>query len=151
MGRTSPTPISVPSAAAIGNILVQALALWHLKSPDHLRSIVSASFPTKVFKPGHGFVKASDPRFIGTVAAIEKELKRGHNIFRYAAPDDFGLPEAEFLVCRFWLIDALCLLGRKEEARERFADALSLRNQYGLFAEDIHREPRAGHGAGYAR
>jgi rhamnulokinase len=42
-------------AAAIGNILVQALALWHLKSPDHLRGIVASSFPTQVLKPGPGF------------------------------------------------------------------------------------------------
>ena len=42
-------------AAAIGNILVQALALWHLKSPDHVRSIVSTSFPTRIFKPGLPF------------------------------------------------------------------------------------------------
>jgi rhamnulokinase len=42
-------------AAAIGNILVQALALWHLKSPDHLRSIVASSFPAQILKPGHGF------------------------------------------------------------------------------------------------
>jgi len=42
-------------AAAIGNILIQALALWHIKSPDHLRSIVSSSFPTRILKPGVGF------------------------------------------------------------------------------------------------
>ncbi|HUB67699.1 MAG TPA: rhamnulokinase family protein [Candidatus Methylacidiphilales bacterium] len=50
-------------AAAIGNILIQALALWHLKSPDHLRSIVTSSFPTKVFKPGHGLAKAVREKF----------------------------------------------------------------------------------------
>lgn len=50
-------------AAAIGNILIQALALWHLKSPDHLRSIVSSSFPTKISKPGHGFTKAVRNKF----------------------------------------------------------------------------------------
>ena len=44
-------------AAAIGNVLVQALALWHLKSPDHLRSIVSSSFPAQILKPGPGFDK----------------------------------------------------------------------------------------------
>ena len=90
--------------------------------------------------PELGLIDAHDPRFISTVAAIEKELVHGRHVLRYAAPDDFGLPEAEFLVCRFWLIDALCLQGRTEEARERFNDALSLRNQYGLFAEDIHRD-----------
>ena len=50
-------------AAAIGNILVQALALWHLKSPDHLRSIVSSSFPTQILKPGLGFEKQARDKF----------------------------------------------------------------------------------------
>ncbi len=50
-------------AAAIGNILIQALALWHLKSPDHLRSIVSTSFPTQILKPGLNFEKKIRDRF----------------------------------------------------------------------------------------
>jgi GH15 family glucan-1,4-alpha-glucosidase len=90
--------------------------------------------------PELGLLDARDPRFVSTVAAIEQDLVHGRHVLRYAAADDFGLPEAEFLVCRFWLIDALCLLGRHAEARDRFIDALSLRNQYGLFAEDIHRD-----------
>jgi len=93
--------------------------------------------------PELGLLDASDPRFVSTVAAIEKELVRGKHVLRYAAADDFGLPEAEFLVCRFWLIDALCLLGRRDEARARFQDALALRNHYGLFSEDIHPETGA--------
>jgi rhamnulokinase len=50
-------------AAAIGNILVQALALWHLKSPDHIRSIVASSFPTQILKPGPGFEKRTRDKF----------------------------------------------------------------------------------------
>ena len=50
-------------AAAIGNILVQALALWQLKSPDHLRSIVASSFPTAIFKPGLPFEKKTREKF----------------------------------------------------------------------------------------
>ena len=92
--------------------------------------------------PELGLIDASDPRFASTVAAIEQDLVRGRHVMRYAAADDFGLPESEFLVCRFWLIDALCLIGRRDEARQRFEDALSLRNHYGLFAEDIH--PQTG-------
>jgi GH15 family glucan-1,4-alpha-glucosidase len=92
--------------------------------------------------PELGLIEADDPRFASTVAAIEQDLVRGRHVMRYAAEDDFGLPETEFLVCRFWLIDALALLGRKEEARERYQDALSLRNCYGLLAEDIH--PQTG-------
>ena len=54
-----------------------------------------------------GFLRADDPRFAGTVAAIERELKRGDFIFRYIEPDDFGAPENAFLVCTFWYVDAL--------------------------------------------
>ena len=93
--------------------------------------------------PELGLLDAADPRFVSTVAAIEQDLVRGRHVLRYAAADDFGLPETEFLVCRFWLIDALCLLGRRDEARSRFNDALALRNHYGLFAEDIHPESGA--------
>ena len=92
--------------------------------------------------PDLGLIEAHDPRFASTVAAIEHDLVRGRHVMRYAAEDDFGLPETEFLVCRFWLIDALAALGRREEARERYQDALLLRNKYGLLAEDIH--PQTG-------
>ena len=50
-------------AAAIGNVLIQALALWHLKSPDHLRRVVSSSFPTQILKPGLGFEKKIRDKF----------------------------------------------------------------------------------------
>jgi len=92
--------------------------------------------------PELGLLDSDDPRFASTVAAIEQDLVRGRHVLRYAAEDDFGMPESEFLVCRFWLIDALCLLGRTDEARARFKDALALRNHYGLFAEDI--DPKTG-------
>ena len=58
---------------------------------------------------------------------------------RYGS-DDFGLPQSEFLVCRFWLIDVWWKLGRREEAIDMFKDALRYRNRYGLLAEDIHLE-----------
>ena len=54
-----------------------------------------------------GFLRADDPRFAGTVAAIERELKRGDFIFRYVEADDFGAPANAFIVCTFWYIDAL--------------------------------------------
>ena len=58
-------------AAAIGNILIQALALWHLKSPDHLRSIVYSSFPTKILKPGLGFDKKTRDKFRALSQPVE--------------------------------------------------------------------------------
>jgi GH15 family glucan-1,4-alpha-glucosidase len=90
-----------------------------------------------------GAVEVDDPRFVSTVAAIERDLVRGKHVMRYASPDDFGTPEGEFLICRFWLIDAWWALGRKEEARELFVDALQYRNRYGLLAEHIHMQTGA--------
>jgi GH15 family glucan-1,4-alpha-glucosidase len=88
--------------------------------------------------PEIGLVEAVDPRFVRTVAAIERELLRGKHVMRYTSPDDFGVPESSFFVCRFWLIDAWWKLGRREQALEMFTDALSYRNRYGLLAEDVH-------------
>jgi GH15 family glucan-1,4-alpha-glucosidase len=85
-----------------------------------------------------GFLRAADPRFAATVTAIERELKHGDFIFRYAEPDDFGVPDTAFLVCTFWYIDALAAIGRREEARELFGKMLACRNRHGLLSEDIH-------------
>jgi GH15 family glucan-1,4-alpha-glucosidase len=92
--------------------------------------------------PEIGLIEPNDSRFASTVTAIEGELLRGQHIMRYASRDDFGMPEAAFLTCRFWLIDAWWWLGRREEARELFTDSLRHRNRYGLLAEDIH--PQTG-------
>jgi GH15 family glucan-1,4-alpha-glucosidase len=92
--------------------------------------------------PEIGLLEAQDPRFVSTVDAMQRELMRGRHVMRYARADDFGLPETAFLVCRFWLIDALWLIGRCEEARDLFRDALRYRNHYGLMSEDVH--PRTG-------
>jgi GH15 family glucan-1,4-alpha-glucosidase len=84
-----------------------------------------------------GFIKPTDPRFLGTVAAIEKYLKRGDYIYRYVTEDDFGMPQTAFMVCTFWYIDALAAMGRRDEARALFERMLSLRNSCGLLSEDI--------------
>jgi GH15 family glucan-1,4-alpha-glucosidase len=85
-----------------------------------------------------GFLKATDPRFAATVAAIERDLKRGPHLMRYISPDDFGEPENAFIVCSFWYIDALVGLGRLDEARELFEELLASRNRLGLLSEDIN-------------
>jgi pentatricopeptide repeat protein len=84
-----------------------------------------------------GFLPRGDPRFAGTVAAIEQRLRRGPHLFRYAAADDFGLPTTAFNICTFWYIDALARIGRAAEARELFEQMLSSRNSVGLLSEDI--------------
>lgn len=91
-----------------------------------------------------GFLPADDPRIIGTIEAIGRELMVDGLVLRYHthATDD-GLPpgEAAFLACSFWYVDNLELIGRHEEACELFEHLLSLRNDVGLLAEEY--DPRA--------
>jgi GH15 family glucan-1,4-alpha-glucosidase len=84
-----------------------------------------------------GLVSASDPRFIGTLDFIKRELLRGDHLFRYRTADDFGLPQNAFNICTFWYIDALCATGRRDEARAIFERALACRNHVGLLSEDL--------------
>jgi GH15 family glucan-1,4-alpha-glucosidase len=88
--------------------------------------------------PELGLIEPNDPRFVSTVEVVERELRRERHVMRYVGKDDFGFPETAFLICRFWLIDALWMIGRRDEAREWFVDALKLRNRYGLLSEDVH-------------
>jgi GH15 family glucan-1,4-alpha-glucosidase len=84
-----------------------------------------------------GFIAADDPRFIATVEAIGRDLRRGDALFRYIAADDFGMPETSFTICTFWYIDALAAIGRRDEARGMFERLLARRNHLGLLSEDL--------------
>ncbi|MDP1873884.1 glycoside hydrolase family 15 protein [Phenylobacterium sp.] len=83
------------------------------------------------------FTPASDPKMAATIEAVEKGLRRGPYMLRYAVPDDFGEPKTAFNICTFWLIEALHLSGRSAEARELFEEMLTRRTAAGLLSEDI--------------
>ena len=86
-----------------------------------------------------GFLPATDPRVVGTVEAIARELAVDGVVFRYSENSDVdGLPHGEgaFLACSFWLADNLAMMGRHEDARRLFEQLLSLRNDLGLLAEE---------------
>ncbi|MCY7397480.1 MAG: glycoside hydrolase family 15 protein [Sphingomonas bacterium] len=83
------------------------------------------------------FLAPSDPRFLGTLEAVEAGLRRGSHMLRYATEDDFGLPHTAFNVCTFWLIEALHFTGRDADARALFEEMLSRCTQAGLLSEDI--------------
>lgn len=87
-----------------------------------------------------GFIAADDDRFLGTLDAVEKHLKRGDYLFRYVDADDFGEPLTSFNLCTFWYLDALARVGRTDEARRLFEHILSRRNHLGLMSEDLHPE-----------
>ncbi len=89
--------------------------------------------------PHYGFLPATDPRMVGTVAAIERELLRDGFVLRYAteAGTD-GLPgtEGAFLACSFWLVDNYALAGRTHDAEAMFDRLVGLRNHLGLWSEE---------------
>ena len=89
-----------------------------------------------------GFLPADDTRFLGTIAAVERELLQDGHVFRYRAADDFGEPENAFNICTFWYINALAACGRKDEARALFENMLASRNHLGLLSEDL--DPKTG-------
>jgi GH15 family glucan-1,4-alpha-glucosidase len=89
-----------------------------------------------------GFLPARDPRVMGTVDAIRRELTRGGFVERYLADAENvevdGLPPGEgvFLPCSFWLVAVLAQQGRLDEAVELYERLLGLRNDLGLLSEE---------------
>lgn len=91
-----------------------------------------------------GFVKPDDPRFVGTVEAIERDLLVEGFVRRYHTHEvDDGLRPGEgaFLACSFWLADAYISIGRREDAKALFKRLLATGNDLGLLAEEY--DPRA--------
>lgn len=89
--------------------------------------------------PRVGFLPPDDPRVVGTIDAVQRELTRDGFVLRYRPQDSVdGLPgdEGVFLACSFWLVEALIGVGRRREARELFDRLLALRNDVGLLSEE---------------
>jgi GH15 family glucan-1,4-alpha-glucosidase len=77
------------------------------------------------------------PRIVATIEAIRRELAHGPLVYRYTGED--GLPGGEgvFLTCSFWLVEALALSGRREEAAHTMDTLVGMANDVGLYAEEI--------------
>ncbi|HEX2569334.1 MAG TPA: glycoside hydrolase family 15 protein [Polyangia bacterium] len=100
-----------------------------------------------------GFLPPTEPRVVGTVAAIERELLHDGLVRRYPSGETHHtggsgnldrLPgrEGVFLACSFWLADCYALMNRRDEAERLFRRLLDLRNDVGLLAEEY--DPGAG-------
>lgn len=89
--------------------------------------------------PQVGFLAPNDPRVLGTIAAIERELLIDGLVKRYSTStgvDALPAGEGVFLPCSFWLADSYFLTGRREEGEALFERLLSLCNDVGLLAEE---------------
>ena len=96
-----------------------------------------------------GFLPGTDDRVTGTIDAVWRELGRDGFVSRYSTEHtDDGLPgdEGQFLACSFWLVSALAMNGRVDEARSLFERLLGLSNDLGLLAEeyDVGRGRQVG-------
>lgn len=86
------------------------------------------------------FLPGSDPRVVGTIDAIRTHLSRGDLVYRYLGPDGIPGGEGAFVICSFWLVEALAHIGRIDEAHEIFERVLHRRNDLGLLSEEIDPE-----------
>jgi GH15 family glucan-1,4-alpha-glucosidase len=96
-----------------------------------------------------GFVRPDDPRFVGTVEAIEQALLIDGFVMRYNTHDmNDGLQPGEgaFLACSFWLADAYVSIGRKADAETLFQRLVAIRNDLGLLAEEYDPHHRRQQG-----
>jgi len=89
--------------------------------------------------PSLGLEPATSPRVIGTVEAIRRQLSAGGPLLYRYPPGSDGLAggEGAFLPCSFWLVQALALTGRLDEAEALLAQLLPLGGPLGLFAEEM--------------
>ncbi|MDQ1436076.1 MAG: hypothetical protein QOF59_2892 [Actinomycetota bacterium] len=87
-----------------------------------------------------GFLPGDDPRVVSTIDAINRELTVDGFVRRYdptnARLDGIGEAEGVFLPCTFWMIEALVLAGRHDDARALFERMLGLANDLGLYSEE---------------
>ena len=89
------------------------------------------------------FLPPDDPRLHGTVLAIADELTEDGFVLRYRTDEtDDGLSgkEGTFLICSFWLVSALAIVGERQRARNLMERLLRVASPLGLYAEEFEVE-----------
>jgi GH15 family glucan-1,4-alpha-glucosidase len=82
------------------------------------------------------FLPLDDSRLASTTDGIRDGLSKDGWLFRYRLNDGFGSPTVAFIICTFWLVEALADTGRKAEARKVMDHVHSTLSGLGLLAED---------------
>ena len=113
---------------------------WNDKRKSFVQSYGSDALDASLLLvPLVGFLPPDDPRIVSTVDAIGRELTQDGLVLRYRteeAGDGLKGSEGTFLVCSFWMVDALAMTGRRDKAEDLFERLLSMRNDLGLLAEE---------------
>jgi GH15 family glucan-1,4-alpha-glucosidase len=97
---------------------------------------------TLLLIPLYGFLPPTDPRVERTIERVIRELGDGRFLRRYRTHDGIEADEGGFVLCGFWLAEALALAGRLDEGLEVFANHLEAANHLGLMAEEV--DPTSG-------
>ncbi len=119
-----------------------AIAAWLLSegSPDGW-FIQAAGHPlpdaATLLVPAVGLLPPADPRVLATIDIVRRDLSDGRHVHRYHNPDGLAGNEGAFLLCSFWLFDALIHAGRIDEAEVLLDHLLTLGNDVGLYAEMV--------------
>ncbi|MDH5674979.1 MAG: glycoside hydrolase family 15 protein [Myxococcales bacterium] len=92
--------------------------------------------------PIYELLPSDHPVNLATIAAIREQLSSGPFIYRYRVEDGVGGPEGAFVLCGFWLAEALAQVGAVDEAQEVFVAHAEASNHLGLLAEEIDPENR---------
>jgi alpha,alpha-trehalase len=90
-----------------------------------------------------GFLPHDDERLHASVLAIADELSENGFVLRYRTDEtDDGLSgkEGTFLICSFWLVSALSIIGEEQRARDLMERLLRIASPLGLFAEEFDVE-----------
>jgi len=96
--------------------------------------------------PLAGFLPGDDPRVRSTIEAVARQLTDSRGLVRRYLKDDIGHDEGTFLLCTFWLAQALALTGQSTRARHVFETALVYANDVGLLPEEV--DTRSGEALG---
>lgn len=113
-------------------------------SGDHFVSSYGSAHmdSTLLLIPSSGFLPGNDPRVIATVDRVREALEDRGFLYRYRVDDGVGGDEGAFILCGFWLAEALAILGRVDEAQEVFVRHAEASNHVGLLSEEI--DPGSG-------
>jgi GH15 family glucan-1,4-alpha-glucosidase len=110
---------------------------WYVQAAGHNLADAAA-----LLIPALGFLPPADPRVLATIDVVQRDLTNGGHVHRYRSPDGLPGDEGAFLLCSFWLLDALTHAGRLDEAEALLERLLGLANDVGLYAEMV--DPATG-------